>query len=379
LLLALSALRAEGLTSHVITPSSLAAGIYSTYDDDHYCYYEPAVTQRQRLLVWLPGTEGTPFDYRIITASAAGYGLHAIGLGYVNTNGVNGCSASADCNCFGDARTEMLEGTDTSTRVIVDRINCITSRLTTLLRYLGTNYPAEGWTNYLNAGGSPAWTNIIIGGHSQGGGHAAFIAHKYTVYRCLFFNAADPCLVGTDRPANWVTNSASATPAERYFGFYHLSDELLNHDTQVLMWQGLGITNFAPETLVDSVAPPYDATHTLLTDLTPSTTGSISHHNATAVDYYTPLTNLVPLYSAAWKFMMVGPTVIPDLALERSATSVTFRWESRDDILYRLGRTADLGAGWTNWTAAVEGNGSVQETSAVPAAVQEFHRLQLYY
>jgi hypothetical protein len=145
------------------------------------------------------------------------------------------------------------------------------------------------------------------------------------------------------------------------------------------MWQGLQVTGFAAEVLIDGLQPPYGATHTLLTDLTPSTTGGISHHNATAVDYYTPLTNLVPVYSEAWKFMMVGPTVIPDLELESGTTSITFRWESRDDILYRLGRTSGLDAEWTNWTTAVEGNGSLQETSSAPAAAQEFHRLHLYY
>jgi hypothetical protein len=373
--LAVSLNQASALTEHIVIPSVITPGIDANYDDSHYAYYEPSATQRVPLLVWLPGTEARPFDYRRIVIAAANFGIHAIGLGYVNTAGVNNCFSAIDCDCFADARLEQLEGTNMSAHVIVDQVNSISNRLTQLLIYLGNNFSTEGWTNYMRAG-APVWTNIIIGGHSQGASHAGFIARRYPVYRCLMFNGADYCLAG--RAANWITNGTSATPPEKFFGFYHVEDELVPSNWQAAVWTAFQLDAFGPETYVETTNPPYSASHRLLTQLTPQNSGAISHHNATAVDFYTPITNTVSRYREPWTFMMAGPTIMPDLEVETVTNGVRVQWESRTDISYQVRRTSGLGV-WTNSGGAIAGTGLSVETNIAVPGTTEFFSIQMSY
>ncbi len=83
-----------------------------------------------------------------------------------------------------------------------------------LLEYLASDDPSAGWRNFLDpeSGHGIAWSQITVAGHSQGGGHAAYLATEFAVDRALLFGATEP------QP--WTANG-SATPPERYFGLAH--------------------------------------------------------------------------------------------------------------------------------------------------------------
>jgi hypothetical protein len=233
------------------------------------------------LFVLLPGTGIPPIGYRKVLQNAAAGGYDAIGLAYVNEAAVNSLCLSQPPTCPGDVRREIVTGTDTSPLVAVDRANSIEHRLVALLRH-------EGWTQYLD-GDAPRYAAIALAGHSQGGGHAAFIAKEHDVYRAVLFAATES--------AAW-TRAPGLTSATRYFAFMHTADSL--YGFFIGSWDALGIPG--PLTNIDALTPPFPSQQ-LETSVTPTDGNG---HLAPVVDPSTPMDGDQPVYRDVWAFL-VGP------------------------------------------------------------------------
>jgi hypothetical protein len=257
----------------------------------------------------LPGTAATPNTYREVVRTGAPIGFHSIGLGYPNDDAVNGlCAQSGDANCAGNVREEVLFGTNNSPLVSVDRANSIVGRLVSLLRYLDSNFPTEGWGQFLN-GTEPDWSQIRIGGHSQGSGHAGYLGKRVLLDRIAMFSGpGDPG--PNDGTAAWFT-LPSVTPSARYFGFTHTADPLVAFSNVTRAWQLLGLADFGPLVSVDTSSPPYGNTHRLQTSAppNPNPTGPTASpaHGAPVVDAVTPRdAQGEPIYRAVWTYMVYG-------------------------------------------------------------------------
>jgi hypothetical protein len=87
------------------------------------------------------------------------------------------------------------------------------------LAHLDAAQSSYGWDAYL-AGDVPRWERIIVSGHSQGAGHAAFISTQRRVARVVMFGGGPDRSAG--QLASWV--APGATPGSRYFGFVHVDD-----------------------------------------------------------------------------------------------------------------------------------------------------------
>jgi len=158
-----------------VTPN-LTNPALTTNLSPHIAITPPGAVARNRLFVMLPGTGAPPSPYRGIIREGAARGFHTIGLTYPNDDAVAEiCLLNGDPACSGNARREIITGTDSSALVSVTAANSITGRLTSLLTYLAATYPAEGWGQYL-ASGRPNWSVITVAGHSQGAGHAGYLA-----------------------------------------------------------------------------------------------------------------------------------------------------------------------------------------------------------
>jgi hypothetical protein len=262
-------------------------------------------TARQRLLVFLPGTFGSPSNYRTILREAAAQGLHAIGLNYPNNATVASlCANSTDANCNGDTRLEILTGTDTSSVANISRANSIENRLIKLLQALHTQAPQEGWDAYLTAG-TPEWSRIRIAGHSQGGGHAAFIAKRYLVDRAVYFGAPADTVANTAQLAPWLL-AAGATPSARQAGFTHERDELARLPIVSAAWQALGLTG--PLNSVDTASPPYGGSRQLTTNAPPApgATALSPLHSTPIVDGVTPINSAgSPVFASVWRYLCI--------------------------------------------------------------------------
>lgn len=370
-----------GFSAYLVTPSATDSNITQVYIGERHWVYPPDTNTRNRLLLMLPGTLARPSAYQGVMEAGAAAGLHVIGLVYVNTNDVSS-RCGLDCQCYEDYRMEMIDGTDRTTNLVMDRANSIENRLNKLLLFMATNNPTEGWGQFLDSTTNAVWSNIIVAGHSQGAGHAAMLAHTRRVARVLMFSWSDRCLdfpnpVG---PPPWVSTN-NPTPGDRYFGFHHTNDPTVLAEWATQTWARLGLPAFGEVTMIeDAPLPPHGPTHSHFTDTAPRGTNGAAYHNATAVDLNTP-TNAAGqyVYAPLWSYMMVGPTRIPDLVFTNGGSNpLTVRWEAVEDAHYYLERSTNLTA-WTSIAGPITGFYGIVTTNLPPSEPAQYFRLRLPY
>ena len=338
------------------------------------------MTLRGKLAIFFPGTGGVPLAYQDFLVSSARLGLHTLGLMYPNATSINQqCAYSSNSACHEEIRLEIIDGTDRTDLVDVDRANSIENRIIKFLEYSQTNTPYWNWGQFLDAQTNIIWTNVILSGHSQGGGMAGILAKQHEVFRCVMFNSFDWWYY-TNRPADWIY-APGATPPERYFGFGHNEDPLAESNMLVEAWTafGMGPSNSVEGVDIDEV--PYRGSHMLMTDLTPDNFTNVNlYHNGTVVDANTPTNELGrPVYERLWQYMMTGPTYIPPLEITPLPDgTLECRYETRAGITYQLEESSDFVTYTTNGPAT-EGNGSFMTNVITPSPSTRFYRAALGY
>jgi len=230
----------------VITPSKTDAKIQDTDPSnkgfgDHVVGIPTNLTKG--LWVHMPGTGGKPYlpnpdRYldEVWISEIMKQGYFVLDIGYSNTDAINDtCSTDAGKatnNCAGAARLEVLTGIDASTNREVNVANSVRHRVAALLDYLHDN----GFT--LPNGSYPfkEWAPISVSGHSQGGGHAYYLA-KYSgvKFACFLgspYDVADN--VPTPRPAResiadwYLDTSKNETPVNKMGAFVTTADNAYN-------------------------------------------------------------------------------------------------------------------------------------------------------
>ncbi len=265
---------------------------------------DPGVAAKGRLFLMLPGTGAIPRFYRFILRTGAPRGYHTIGLTYPNDTAIGTlCAGSAVADCAGLARNEVITGSDTSPLVSVDRANSITGRLISLLTYLNSTYPNEGWGQYL-AGGQPNWAIITVAGHSQGSGHAAYLAKQQNLDRTVMFSGPADTGITAGSQAPWLS-LPNITPASRQYGFTHTGDTLVPLALVGRNWDQIGLAAFGVAVSVDGAAQPFGNSRKLTTSLAPNPNPPSPvpdpEHSSPIVDAVTPLTAAgTPAYAPVW-------------------------------------------------------------------------------
>lgn len=260
-----------------------------------------------RLFVMLPGTTAVPRTYQYVVRTGPPRGYHAIGLNYPNDETiVSQCAGSPDPDCNGKARREVITGEDVSPVVSVNYANSITGRLVALLTYLETSYPGEGWGQFL-FGGRPRWELITAAGHSQGGGHAGYLAKLVSLDRAVMFSAPGDPPTAPGPPVSWVA-LPNVTPVGRQYGFSHTADTQALNPVVTANWAAIGLGSLGPVTSVDVAAAPFGGSHQLSTSAAPNpnpTGPSVSPtHGAPVVDAVTPLdASSQPLFRPVWIYL----------------------------------------------------------------------------
>lgn len=285
-----------GFVERQFSASATAAGVSDAFGS--HVAVAPSGAGVSRLFVHLVGTGGKPASSLLVLRQAGTQGLHAIGLAYPNVPTVDSlCSASSDAACYEKVRLEIIDGTDRTPLVSVDRSNSIENRLIAALTYLAVQFPAEGWGRYLVAG-VPKWDSVAISGHSQGGAHAALMARDRLMARvCMFGSPKDTSSVFAS-PVAWLSQP-HVTPTERYFGFNHQQD---SQATTLRNWAALGLAGLGAAVDVDVSAAPFAASHQLTTNAVPASPGAF--HGSVVVDRNTPLrADGTPLFRPVWSLM----------------------------------------------------------------------------
>lgn len=275
----------------------------------------PSVNAKGELLVFLPGTQGRPTQYSYVVRAAAGFGFHAIGLNYPNQTAIASlCGTSSDGNCFWTARNEVLygDGTPVAGQSDVTQADSIVNRLTKLLLWMNTNYPAEGWGQYLLGDGTVDWSKVVLAGHSQGGGYAGVMAKEVSLSRAVYFSSPADWNTLTDQPADW-TLKPNVTPASRQYGFGSDADTLVPDTHAFAIWDNLGLWRPAGgPVLVDNSAAPFAGSHQLYTSLSYNPASSaptlaLKNHGITVVDTSTPVSGSgQPIFGigGVWNYLL---------------------------------------------------------------------------
>ncbi len=229
------------MRSLVVAPSQTGEGLSNDFGF-HQVYRPLLLTRPNGAVVFMPGSGLTPGDYLTIVEAAAQQGQVAIGLAYVNDRPVNSLCTDFRSTCHGDLRQELSFGTDSSDLVEVSPAESIAGRLAALLAHLQAEEPLVDWGSLLTQDGQPDWSKMTLSGHSQGAGHAAYIAQQTPVFRVVM-------LSGTE-PAFW-TAANDITPRGAFYGFAHLQEVAYNGIA--LSWAFLQIPGQPAE--VDNVLP----------------------------------------------------------------------------------------------------------------------------
>jgi dienelactone hydrolase len=339
-------------TARAFTPSA-ADGAITTYNNSNHAYRNTATAERGRLFLFLPGTGAQPFLYRQVLRCAADRGFHALGLMYVNTPAVGDITSDQGPDAAGMVRGEIIDGTDRTALVSVNRANSIENRLITALLYLQTQAPQENWAQFLNNDNSIRWERFVVSGHSQGGGHAALISKLHLCSRAVIFNASD-WNNSAARPADWMFLSG-ATPADRVYGIGHLRDPLVTAPQIRSGWYALGLPPLGQECAPENGAFPFAYTHQFMTDIEPSDNSSAqNYHGASVVDARTPLDEFgLPLLRPFWSHLLACPGTQPRATISGSTVSIA----TTDGAIYQLQTSPDL-IEWTDEGSAVSGDGS---------------------
>jgi hypothetical protein len=219
--------------------------------------------------------------YRDIIAVAAKRGFNAIALEYPDLPAIAKiCQSSTDPNCWGDAREKSTSE--------------IRQRLIALLKYLAASDPRGGWGSFLK-NGQPDWQLIEIGGHSQGGGHAIYIAKQHALAGTCAFSA--PVDGNATIPVAAWLRAASKTSASLEYAFADELDNLVNFGSMVQNWRALGYPG--PLVNVDRTKPPYFSSHQLFTSK--QFAFFLDAHDYPVMDYVTPHEgNGLPVFAPVW-------------------------------------------------------------------------------
>jgi hypothetical protein len=209
-----------------IDPQQTDAAIEAVHGP-HLAVYDPQVPSVHRLFVFFPGTGVRAETSLPIDSAFASWGYHAIGLDYENSVLTVACAHSHDSACFDRYRETIVTGASGSEKISVNPANSILSRLQKLLIFLVKRDPDGGWGEFV-ADGRPVWNRIVVAGHSQGSGHAAFIGKMFQVDKVLMFSGPQDYLDDLDEPAPWQSGPSATSPS-RFFAFLNENDPFNVH------------------------------------------------------------------------------------------------------------------------------------------------------
>ena len=316
---------------------------YPTTGDSNYVAINESVTPLNKLLFYIGGTNSSPKRTTLFLNLAANLGYNVISVTYPNSTAIqSACGASSDLNCYNNFRQEVCYGTPLSSSISIDTLNSLNTRAIKLLQYLIITYPSQNWGQFI-VGNSINWNKVVTSGHSQGAGNALYFASVNTIERCIMFSGANDFSNFFNAAPNWISGSF-ATVKSNIFSFLHLQDDVVPYSDQIQVTQALGLwTGGDDSTLVDNLTIPYNNSHLLYTNETPQSMLITPFHNATVIDYWTPLDDLsVPKFISVWTYLLTSTITSSKTEISKNENIISVYPNPVNDILtlINLGSTS---------------------------------------
>ncbi len=291
-----------------------------------YVIYHATQNQKNKLLVFLPGTYGISVGYTTFMEHAASNGFDVIGLNYPNSISMAElCNGTTDLKCHEKGRKEIILGEDLHHELEINFTNSIHNRIDKLLDYLVKNRTNENWsTYYINKG--VIWDKILVSGHSQGAGHAALLSKLHKVDRAILFAGMD---FDAGTVSSWQSENGETDP-ENLYGFTHLRDPgffVGNPPLQIRVWSALGMDSFGELINTDTANVLTLSSRMLCSDIE-SVNGN--YHGGLVVNSAIPKNaQNQPVYLKQWEYLL-------GISENSSVTEINnhvFKWSWESDVL----------------------------------------------
>jgi hypothetical protein len=259
------------------------------------------VKDRHEMLLFLPGTFGHKRGAGAFLETAANLGYHCVELMYPDdVSAAGACSNDPAADAFENFRMAIIQG-GISPHITVEKTDSIQNRLEKLLLLLEQRRPKENWGQFLN-GQEIALERIAVAGQSQGGGHAGLIAVKYRVARVIMFGAPKDYSRARRQPAAWYLEH-KATPVSCFFAINHQQDRQgCSFSQQLENIRALGMDRMGAPADVDQTSPPYNHSHTLVTNYPETSVDSKTAHGTALAD------KNQRVFSKVWIYMLTSDT-----------------------------------------------------------------------
>lgn len=239
--LLLSAAMAVELST--VDPSRTGPGIVQFKGPHRYALVEKSGT----LVITIGGTGSRPDEFTPVHAWAAQLGHDVWALDYFNGVICTSCRSHTDPTCFDRYRRELMLGDTSSEVVTMEETNAILHRLRALANYQAGRH--SHWRRYWT-GNDLRWDRVILVGHSQGAGHAAYLAKLFAVKRVVM--TGGPHDVGSYGAGPWLSAPGATLPAN-YRAFLH-RDDFFGATSQLAAVRLLLGQDIEP-TMVDRIVP----------------------------------------------------------------------------------------------------------------------------
>ena len=280
-----------------------------------------------KLFLFFGGTGSHSSQYQTISNFAGNLGFDVINLSYPNSVAAATLGTSSDSMIFNNYRQEICYGTPVSADVSVDTLNSILTRTVKLITYLNSTYPTQNWGQYVVNPTTPDWSKIIVGGHSQGSGHACYFAKSNEVERALMFAGPNDYSTYYSNSANWL-RTAGVTSMNRHFTYLSLLDEVVPYERQLANQEGLGVYPLYDTTYVDDSTSPFSNSHSLYTTQSPGIV--LLYHN-------TPI-KFSFINNDVWTYMLTSPIVAGIEEVSNATTYSVYPNPTSSSIQIRSGQ-----------------------------------------
>jgi len=288
------------LQTYKVLPTDTDSNMADT-NKPHYAFVDTSKKLKGKLVVFFGGTNSAPSQYQAFPEAAASLGYHVIDLNYLNTITTLDCKDADDVNCFTNYHEEIIFGNDVSTLVDVNAGNSIVNRLMKLLQYLHQHHPQDGWAQFFTDN-SLNYQKFVMAGHSQGGGHAAYLAYKFEVDRLIMFCSPADYSDKYSSPASWCTETF-ATPSEKFYGLMHRRDDTVPPEDTHAVWQSMKL--LADADTVSADGSSYENFRALSTNLDADPTStSHSTHDVPVMDKAKPASNDYAHLKEVWNYLL---------------------------------------------------------------------------
>jgi hypothetical protein len=215
------------------TPAQAGASAAGANATDAEYALEPAGTAQNALVLYINSSLSSPAmqiadPQKNFYNAAAQAGYHVLSVAYRSTSVVGSLCAGQPA-CFGPTRRTLVLGSfstgASSTVADIRADEGIVQRAEAALRLLAAAKPGGGWAQYLTNLSDPdvtkhiTWGSVIASGHSQGGGHAAYLGSLFPLRRVVQLSSTCDATAGTPAPWTAAANPWATPPATVFIGF----------------------------------------------------------------------------------------------------------------------------------------------------------------